>query len=112
MFVRLQAFWKILEEACKMKGKTEENHLLNVFRISLVNVINKKHELVELAQQIHWKSIEKDFVPYFADMGRPAVPVRKMVGCMLLKQMYGQSHESFVDRWIEKPYWQYFYDET
>ena len=40
-----------------------------------------KHELVELAQRINWKSIEKDFAPYYADMGRPAVPVRKMVGC-------------------------------
>jgi len=38
-------------------------------------------------------------------MGRPAVPVRKMVGSMLLKQMYGQSDEAFVDRWIENPYW-------
>ncbi len=31
---------------------------------------------------------------------------------MLLKQMYGQSDESFVDRWIENPYWQYFCGET
>jgi IS5 family transposase len=45
-------------------------------------------------------------------MGRPAVPVRKMVGCMLLKQMYGLSDESFVDRWIENPYMQYFCGET
>jgi IS5 family transposase len=95
-----------------MIGKTEENPQLNVFRIPLVNVINMKHELVELAQRINWKSIEKDFAPYYADMGRPAVPVRKMVGCMLLKQMYGQSDESFVDRWIENPYWQYFCGET
>ena len=71
-----------------------------------------KHVLVELAQRINWKSIEKDFAPYYADMGRPAVPVRKMVGCMLLKQMYGQSDEAFVDRWIKNPYWQYFCGET
>jgi IS5 family transposase len=92
--------------------KTEENPQLNVFRIPLVNVINMKHELVELTQRINWKSIEKDLAPYNADMGRPAVPVRKMVGCMLLKQMYGQSDEAFVDRWIENPYWQYFCGET
>jgi IS5 family transposase len=71
-----------------------------------------KHELVELAQRINCKSVEKDFAPYYADMGRPAVPVRKMVGCMLLKQMYGLSDESFVDRWIENPYMQYFCGET
>jgi IS5 family transposase len=95
-----------------MIGKTEKNPQLNVFRIPLVNVINMKHELVELAQQINWKSVEKDFAPYYADMGRPAVPVRKMVGCMLLKQMYGLSDEAFVDRWIENPYMQYFCGET
>ncbi len=67
-----------------------------------------KHELVELAQRINLKSIEKDFALYYSDMERQAIPVRKMVGCMLLKQMYGQSDESFVDRWIENPYWQYF----
>jgi len=51
-----------------MIGKTEENPQLNVFRIPLVNVINMKHELVELAQRIDWKSIEKDFAPYYADV--------------------------------------------
>ena len=68
--------------------------------------------MVELAQRIDWKSIEKDFAPYYADMGRPAVPVSKMVGCMLLKQMFGLSDESYVDRWIENPYMQYFCGET
>jgi IS5 family transposase len=95
-----------------MIGKTDKNPQLNVFRTPLVSVINMKHELVELAQRIDWKSVEKDFAPYYADMGRPAVPVRKMVGSMLLKQMYGLSDESFVDRWIENPYMQYFCGET
>ena len=95
-----------------MVGKTESNHQLNVFRIPLVSVINMKHELVELAQRINWKSIEKDFGSYYSDMGRPAVAIRKMVGSMLLKQMYSQSDEAFVDRWIENPYWQYFCGET
>ena len=95
-----------------MIGKTDNNPQLNVFRIPLVNVINMKHELVELAQRIDWISAEKEFAPYYSDMGRPAIPVRKMVGCMLLKQMYSQSDEAFVDRWIENPYWQYFCGET
>ena len=84
-----------------MIGKTDKNPQLNVFRTPLVSVINMKHELVELAQRIDWKSIEKDFAPYYSDMGRPAVAVRKMVGCMLLKQMFGLSDEAFVDRWVE-----------
>ena len=95
-----------------MIGKTEENPQLNMYQIPLVNVINMQHELVLLAQSIDWKSVEADFAPYYSDMGRPAVPVRKMVGCMLLKQMYNLSDEAFVDRWVENIYWQYFCGET
>lgn len=47
-----------------MIGKTDKNPQLNVFRTPLVSVINMKHELVELAQRIDWKSVEKDFAPY------------------------------------------------
>ena len=67
-----------------MTGKTDKNPQLNVFRTPLASVINMKHELVELVQRIDWKSTEKDFAPYYADLGGPAVPVRKMVGSMLL----------------------------
>ncbi len=95
-----------------MIGKTEENPQLNMYQIPLVNVINMQHELVLLAQSIDWKSVEADFASYYSDMGRPAVPVRKMVGCMLLKQMYNLSDEAFVDRWVENVYWQYFCGET
>jgi IS5 family transposase len=87
-----------------MIGKTDKNPQLNVFRILLVNVINMKYELAELTQLINWNSVEMEFAPYYSDMGSPAVLVRKMVGCMLLKQMYGQSDESFVGRRIENPY--------
>jgi transposase, IS5 family len=31
-----------------------------------------------------------------------------MIGSILLKQVYNQSDENFVERWIENPYWQYF----
>ena len=34
--------------------------------------------------------------------------VRLMVGLLLLKQMYDQSDEDVVDRWVENPYWQQF----
>jgi hypothetical protein len=52
-----------------MIGKTEKNPQLNVFRIPLLNVINMKHELVELAQRINWESVEREFATYYSDMG-------------------------------------------
>jgi len=45
---------------------------------------------------------------YYSEEGRPAKPVRLMVGMLLLKQMYDQSDEDVVERWVENPYWQQF----
>jgi transposase, IS5 family len=95
-----------------MKGKNIKNPQLNVFRVPLVSIINMEHELVLLAQRIDWEKVEKDFTIYYPELGRPAVPIRKMVGSMLLKQMYNLGDETFVARWIENPYWQYFCGET
>jgi IS5 family transposase len=95
-----------------MKGKNIKNPQLNVFRVPLVSVINMEHELVLLAQRIDWGKVEKDFSIYYPELGRPAVPIRKMVGSMLLKQMNNLGDETFVARWIENPYWQYFCGET
>ena len=86
-----------------MIGKSENNPQLNVFKVPLVSVINMNHELIELSLRIDWKSVVKYFEEYYHYTGRPAVPVRKMVGSMLLKQMYNLSDESYVDRWIENP---------
>ena len=95
-----------------MKGKNIKNPQLNVFRVPLVSVINMEHELVLLAHRIDWGKVENDFSIYYPELGRPAVPIRKMVGSMLLKQMYNLGDETFVARWIENPYWQYFCGET
>ncbi len=35
-----------------------------------------------------------------------------MVVSMLVKQMHNLGGENFNARWIENPYWQYFYGET
>jgi IS5 family transposase len=95
-----------------MKGKNIKNPQLNVFRVPLVSIINMEHELVLLAQRIDWEKVDKEFSIYYPELGRPAVPIRKMVGSMLLKQMNNLGDETFVARWIENPYWQYFCGET
>ena len=48
---------------------------------------------------------------YCADNGRPSVPIRKMVGMMLLKNIYNLSDEGVVARWLENPCMQYFTGE-
>ena len=70
------------------------------------------HELVLLSNQIDWPALESEFAEYYcADNGRPSVPVRRMVGMMLLKNIYNLSDESVVARWMENPYMQYFTGE-
>lgn len=66
------------------------------------------HELVHLAQHIDWDEVENEFKGYFSENGCPSVPVRRMVGLMLLKSLYNLSDEGTVARWVESPYFQFF----
>jgi transposase, IS5 family len=94
-----------------MLGKTPKYHQVNVFQTPLKTFINMEHELVKLAEAIDWDAVEDEFKGYFAELGRPSVPIRRMVGLMLLKSLYNLSDENTVARWIENPYYQYFTGE-
>jgi IS5 family transposase len=67
-----------------------------------------RHPLRKLGERIPWSDFEEAFGDYYSEEGRPAKPVRLMVGLLLLKQMYDQSDEDVVERWVENPYWQQF----
>lgn len=94
-----------------MVGKLDKTPQLNIFDIPLERFINLEHELCILSKQIDWDSIEKEFSVYYSEIGRPSVPIRRMIGLLLLKHIYNLSDEAIVDRWIENPYWQYFSGE-
>lgn len=95
-----------------MIGKTSKTPQLNIFEVPLSNFINLQHELVILSKKINWEEIEKYYEKYYSEIGRPSVPIRKMLGLILLKQVYNESDENVVARWIENPYWQYFCGEV
>jgi len=96
-----------------MIGKTDKEPQLNIFKIPLVQFIDTNHELCLLSKKIDWDKVEEDFSEYYCvDNGRPSIPIRKIVGVILLKRAYNQSDESVVERWMENPYWQYFCGET
>ena len=95
-----------------MLGKTDKNPQLNVYQVPLIQFINKSHELCQAAEQIDWDDLERDLTEYYCvDNGRPSIPIRKIVGVILLKRAYNESDESVVDRWKENPYWQHFCGE-
>ena len=84
-----------------------------MFQVPLKQFINESHELVVLSKKIDWESLEKDLRVYYCeDNGRPGVPIRLIVGIIILRRMFSQSDESVLDRWVENPYWQYFTGEV
>ncbi len=94
-----------------MVGKQDNTPQLRIFDTPIERFINLDHELCVLSKQIDWYLVEADFSVYYSDFGRPSVPIRKMVGLLLLKHIYNLSDEALIDRWIENPYWQYFSGE-
>ena len=63
-----------------------------------------KHELVVLADKIDWAWLDEQWADCFFDKGRPAEPVRFMIGMFLLKHTFGLSDEQVSDRWVHDPY--------
>lgn len=94
-----------------MVGKIDKVPQLNIFETPLKQFINLSHELCVLSTKIDWDSVENDFSEYYAETGRPSIPIRRIVGLVLLKQIFNLYDEAIIDRWIENPYWQYFCGE-
>jgi transposase, IS5 family len=84
---------------------------LNMFKVLLTEMIAPGHELVRLASEIRWSSFDQEFGRLYSTTGRPGHPIRRMVGFLILKQLYNQSDENVVARWVENPYWQHFTGE-
>jgi IS5 family transposase len=95
-----------------MGPKDREDDSGDLFRSRLESIINPRHELVRLGEVIDWQRFEEAFGPLYADKGRPALPVRLMVGLHILKYMYGLSDPELTERWVETPYYQHFCGEV
>jgi len=95
-----------------MKGKLPNQGQKNLFRPILIDIINPRHELVILAHQIDWKIFEDEFSPLYSRTGQPGVPIRTMVGLLLLKRIYNLGDETVMAQWLQNPYFQYFCGEA
>jgi len=72
-------------------------------------MLNQDHPLYVLAERIDWSQFDAAIKDrYAAQLGRPGVNTRLMVGLMYLKHAFNESDESVVARWVENPYWQFF----
>ena len=79
------------------------------FSFSLSDTLDQNHPLFILANTISWTTFEDEFSKlYCANNGRPAKPIRLMVGLLMLKHLRNVSDESIVEQWSENVYYQYF----
>ena len=78
----------------------------DLFRARLEQIINLKHELVQLADKIDWAWIDGEIAPLYSDQGRPRIETRFAIGLLLLKHTYGLSDEGVCERWVHDPYFQ------
>ena len=83
----------------------------DLFRARLDQIINMKHELVQLAGRVDWDWIDGEIAPLYSENGRPGIATRFMIGLLLLKHIYGLSDEGVCERWVHDPYFQFFTGE-
>ena len=79
----------------------------DLFRARLDQIINMKHELVQLAGKIDWGWIDEQIAPLYSDKGRPGIEARFVVGLLLLKHIYGLSDEGVWERCVHDPDFQH-----
>jgi len=92
-----------------MQAKPTVKDQENMFKSRLDQILDHKHPLFVLAGKIDWKYFENELGEYYAEgRGRPALPIRLMVGIHYLKSAYNVSDEGVVEAFLENPYWQYF----
>ena len=91
--------------------KQEMTGSSDLFRARLDQIINMKHELVQLAAKIDWEFIDGEIAPLYSDKGRPGIETRFVIGLLLLKHIYGLSDEGVCERWVYDPYFQQFTGE-
>jgi IS5 family transposase len=91
-----------------MIGKTDKKRQYDLFRPMLLDFIDTRHELVLLADKIDWDYFEKELSGFYSNFGRPSMPIRLMVGCLLLKRLYNLGDETLAEAWKMNPYMQYF----
>jgi len=88
--------------------RSPKNTQPNLFHNQLRDMLDSNDPLVALADTINWEFFDDSFEKYYSDNGRPAKPIRLMVGMLLLKQIENLSDENVVLQWKRNPYYQYF----
>lgn len=91
-----------------MIGTSPNKTQRDAFQPLLTDFIDPDHKLVLLADAIDWNYFECEFADLYSETGQPAVPIRFMVACLLLKHLEDYGDETLAGAWVANPYMQYF----
>jgi transposase, IS5 family len=91
-----------------MQAKLSGTHQASFLMPTLGDQVDPRQSLKQLAEKLPWAGFEQAFGKYYSGEGRPARPVRLMVGLLLLKRMFNRGDETVVAAWVQNSYWQYF----
>jgi IS5 family transposase len=92
-----------------MLRATEQFHQTSFFGNDLIEQLDPKDPLLLLAKAIPWREFDEAFISeYTQGIGRPSIPIRVMVGLLILKQLENLSDERVVLAWKQNPYYQAF----
>ena len=94
-----------------MKSKPAPTPQAQFLMPDLPTMLDARQPLYRLAQTIDWAQFETAFGTHYSAAGRPALPIRRMVGLLLLKQLHNLSDERVVEQWTLNPYFQFFCGE-
>ena len=88
---------------------SNQAHQKNFFNADLLDHLDMSDPLVLLADAIPWSNIEEKLSLFYSStVGRPALPIRRLAGLLILKQLENLSDENVVLQWKRSPYHQYF----
>ena len=71
-----------------MLGKIKPDLQQNLFKTRLTDLINLGHPLIKLADEVSLDKMELEFQNLYSEQGRPRIPIRKIAGLLLLKEMF------------------------
>jgi IS5 family transposase len=92
-----------------MLTPTSTGHQTNFFGTDLLQQLDPGDPLLKLAHAIPWFEFDQAFTQHYTKgTGRPAKPIRLMVGLLLLKQLENLSDEALVVQFKRNPYYQVF----
>jgi IS5 family transposase len=83
--------------------------ILDIFHSNFIDNLDQNNMYIILAKEIDWSRLEAGLGIYYTpSYGAPALPVRLMVGLLIIKQLNNLSDEAVCVQWQMNHYYQAF----